>query len=167
MDYVIQLTAGALAEMRALIFELRPESLATEGLAAALKRQIHVLTTRHNLEARIEVLGNDRDISLDAQEGLYRIALEAVQNTIKHANATHATIRLLCESDPVIIEVQDNGRGFNIHGEFPGHLGLISMRERAEFFNGSLEIQSASGQGTTVRAMIPRNTHVIEPLTDV
>ena len=167
LDYVVKLTAGALAEMRALIFELRPESLATEGLVNALKRQVHVLFERHSLEADIEVIGNDHDISLDVQQGLYRIALEAVQNTIKHANATRAIIRLNCQSDFIIAEIQDNGRGFDNNGAFPGHLGLISMRERAEYFGGQLEIQSVPSQGTTVRVTMPRYARALEAIEGI
>lgn len=67
----------------------------------------------------------------------------------------------------MIAEIQDNGCGFDTQGEFPGHLGLISMRERAEFFNGQLAVESVVGHGTCIRVTMPRNVHGLEPIEGI
>ena len=154
LDYVISLTEAGLAEMRALIFELRPDSLEKEGLVAALRKQAAALRARHNLDVQMEFC-DEPTLPFEIKEALYRIAQEALNNTIKHARATQVTIRLSdCEGE-ITLEVQDNGLGFDPQREYPGHLGLKTMQERAAKLGGGLEITSAPGTGTAVRATIP------------
>jgi signal transduction histidine kinase len=86
---------------------------------------------------------------------LYRIAQEALQNTVKHARADRLDVRLIRESEGLKLEVCDNGVGFDPLAAYPGHLGLRSMRERAQRAGGSLDIVSAPGRGTQIRARIP------------
>jgi len=156
MDYVLSLAEAALAEMRALIFELRPESLETEGLHAAFKKQAARLVARQKIHVQTELLGDEQGISLEAKEALYRIGMEAIQNTIKHARATEVTLVFnRAEDRSVLLEIRDNGMGFDPSGAFPGHLGLKTMRERAEEQDGSLEISSTPGGGTCVRVHLP------------
>jgi signal transduction histidine kinase len=154
IDYVLALAEAGLAEMRALIFELRPESLELEGLVAALSRQVAVLRTRHKLTVNAD-LGEEPAIPLEVKHALYRIAQEALHNIIKHAHATVVELRLAVVAKEVILEVHDNGKGFDQFASFPGHLGLRSMRERATKLGGTLTIKSLPGQGTCVRALIP------------
>lgn len=153
-DYVISLAEAGTAEMRALIFELRPESLETEGLVEALRKQVAATHARYGIEIDLEVL-NEPAIALDAKEALYRIAQEALHNTVKHAEASQITLQLVTEAGEVRLTVTDNGRGFDPSGEFPGHLGLQSMRERVARLGGTVEISSAPGAGTQVRAQVP------------
>jgi PAS domain S-box-containing protein len=154
LDYVVSLAEAGLAEMRALIFELRPESLATEGLVAALGRQATLLQVRHGIVIET-TLSDEPAVSLECKEVLYRIAQEAIQNIVKHARAGRVTLRLDGEHGHLRLEIKDDGAGFDTQGEFPGHLGLRSMRERAMQIGGSLEIESASGAGTRVQARVP------------
>jgi PAS domain S-box-containing protein len=154
LDYVLQLAEAGLAEMRALIFELRPESLAQEGLIAALTKQVASLRARHQIEVNT-VFGDEPDIALESKEALYRIAQESLHNVVKHARASRADVRLAQNNGVLVLEVQDNGQGFDAGGEFPGHLGLHSMRERALRLGGTLDIESAPGQGTLIRARVP------------
>ncbi len=154
LDYVIALTTAGLAEMRALIFELRPESLETEGLVAALLKQILVLRTRYKL-AVVEDLGAEPPLSLELKEALYRTAQEALHNIVKHARATNVKIQLVQLENAVLLTIEDDGRGFDPNGSFPGHLGLQSMQERVAKVNGTLTIESTPGQGTTVAIAIP------------
>ncbi len=93
--------------------------------------------------------------SLD-KEALFRIAQEALNNTAKHARASHVELRLESAGEALVAEIRDDGAGFDAGGQFPGHLGLRSMRERASRLGGAVEIISSAGQGTIVRAMIPR-----------
>ena len=154
LDYVLQLAEAGLAEMRALIFELRPESLVTEGIVAALVKQDASLKARHNIVVST-TFGPEPEVALSTKEALYRIAQEALHNTVKHARATSADLRLERKDEMLTLLVRDNGVGFNAARSFPGHLGLISMRERIERVGGTIVVDSAPGQGTTICACVP------------
>lgn len=154
VEYVLSLVEIGLAEMRALIFELQPESLESEGLVAALEKQIESLHARHAIE--VDFAGCDEpDLPLPIKEAVYRIAQEAIHNTVKHAQASMLKIQLACSDEELVLELHDNGRGFDPDGSFPGHLGLQSMRERAVKLDGSVSIKSEPGNGVYVRAEIP------------
>ena len=153
LDYILSLAEAGLSEMRALIFELRPESLQNEGLVAALTKQADAIHARHKINV-VTDFGEEPDISLDAKEALYRIAQEAMHNIAKHASATHVELSLQTEDGHLKLEVRDNGKGFDPQGEFPGHLGLQSMRERVAYFGGELQITSQPGKGTLVTVQL-------------
>lgn len=152
------LTRGALAEMRALIFELRPNALAEEGLSAAIEKHSAAVSARENLP--VDVYLPDSRIQLDpaCEEHLYRLAQEALHNAVKHAQATRVQVRLWDEDGYVFLEVADDGVGFDPAAVPPGHLGLQTMTNRMEGLGGAVEIRSAPGQGTTIRAAIPLPT---------
>ena len=150
-----QLTRGALAEMRALILELRPGALAEEGLVAALSKQAAALSAREGLV--IEVDGPDARLPLgpEVEEQLYRLGQEALANVVKHARASSATVRIAANDDIVTIEVHDDGRGFDPAAVGPEHFGLRSMRGRVADLGGRLEITSTPGGGTVLRVEVP------------
>jgi signal transduction histidine kinase len=157
LDYVLSLAEAGMTEMRSLIFELRPESLATEGLVAALDKQVAVLRARHGLavSARLDA---EPEVALATKETLYRIAQEALHNVVKHAHAKHVDILLREWADAVELEIADDGAGFEPGEPRPGHLGLQSMRERAAGRRGALEVDSTPGNGTRVRVRLPVDT---------
>lgn len=140
--------------MRALIFELRPESLETEGLIAALQKQAEATSARYEIPVRSSLCAEPA-APLPVKEALYRIAQEALHNTVKHAQAGSIELSLVREERDVVLEVRDDGRGFDPGGSFPGHLGLHSMKERAARHGGVVGVESALGRGTSVRARIP------------
>jgi signal transduction histidine kinase len=154
LEYVIDLTEAGLAEMRALIFELRPESLATEGVISALTKQVAVLRTRYNLSVDAQ-LGEEPTLSLEGKQDLYRITQEALHNIVKHACASTITLRLARLDGELILEVHDDGLGFDPTGSFLGHLGLHSIQERASRLGGTCSIESAPAQGTHLYVCIP------------
>jgi signal transduction histidine kinase len=154
VDYVLQLAEAGLAEMRALIFELRPESLEIEGLVAAIEKQVAATTARYGIKVSGE-FESEPDLSLGDKEVFYRVAQEALHNVVKHARATEATIRLH-NNGGVVLEVSDNGIGFNSGDSFPGHMGLISMSERAANIGARINVESQPGKGTTIRLTLPR-----------
>jgi signal transduction histidine kinase len=154
LEYVINLTEAGLAEMRALIFELRPEALATEGIITALTKQIAVLRTRYKLSVDAQ-LDEEPKLSLENKQILYRIAQEALHNIVKHASASKVTLRLARQDGELILEVHDNGKGFDPTGPFPGHLGLPSIRERTARLGGTCSIESTPSQGTHLYVRIP------------
>ncbi len=157
IEYVIALAEAGLAEMRALIFELRPESLEIEGLVAALTRQVAVLRSRYKLTVDA-TLDDEPALPLEMKHALYRVAQEALHNTVKHARASTVALRLARQNNEIILQVRDNGKGFNPTGPFPGHFGVRSMEERVAKMGGTLTIESAPGQGTCIDVRVPRGT---------
>ncbi len=154
LDYILYLSEAGLAEMRALIFELRPESLQTEGLVAALGKLVNALGARHQLKVTLEAQ-DEPAVLLDVKESLYRIAQEALNNIVKHARATQVKVSLKVESGELRLGISDDGTGFDTGAEFPGHLGMITMRERAEKVGGTFAIESAPNAGTHIQVTIP------------
>jgi signal transduction histidine kinase len=154
LDYVLMLAEAALAEMRALIFELRPESLETEGLVSALSKQAAATQARHELVVSTE-LCDEPELPLHIKQELYRIAQEAMHNTVKHARAREVMLRLEQADDEVWLEVRDDGIGFDTSASFPGHLGLRSMRERVANLGGTFKIESPPGSGTRICVRVP------------
>ena len=143
-----------MVEMRALIMELRPETLEREGLVSALEQQAAVLPARYGIEVDSE-LDAEPALPLPAKEALYRVAQEALNNVIKHVGSGRVMLRLQSSGEQVELAVTDEGPGFDPEQPFPGHLGLHSMRERVEEVGGTLAIESVPGRGTTVRAVVP------------
>lgn len=154
MDYILSLAEAGLAEMRALIFELRPESLQTEGLVAALGKLVNALGARYQFKVQLEA-GAEPDIPIEVKESLYRITQEALNNITKHAHAHHVNISLKAESDGLALNISDDGAGFDMSQSFPGHLGLYTMRERAEKAGGTIALDSAPYAGTRILVRIP------------
>jgi signal transduction histidine kinase len=155
LNEIGQLTRGALAEMRALIFELRPGALAEEGLVAALAKQASALGAREGLV--IEVDGPDAPLPIgpEVEEQLYRLGQEALANVVKHARASTATVHIVAADDVVSVEVSDDGRGFDPAAVGPEHFGLRSMRGRIADLGGRLEVASTPGRGTVLRVVVP------------
>ena len=154
IDHVMRLAEAGEAEMRALIFGLRSESLETEGLVASLIRQIEALRARHGFAGET-TMRNEPEAPVEVKHALYRIAQEALGNTVKHAHARRVDVRLEARRHAVVLEISDDGAGFDPGGVFPGHLGLRSMHERALAVGGSLQVTSSCGQGTRIRVKIP------------
>lgn len=151
------LTQGALAEMRALIFELRPGALAEEGIVSALVKQAAAVSSREQLEVVVAASGDVVGLSHAAEEHLYRLVLEAVNNAVKHAEASRIDVALVvAEADGSLrISIHDDGQGFDTGQPHPGHLGLRTMAERAESLGAALTIASEPGVGTTVSLTVP------------
>jgi signal transduction histidine kinase len=162
LDEVSALAEAGLAEMRALIFELRPESLQQEGLVKALEKQAAAARARHGLDVRAR-FEREPEVPLPVKEALYRIVQEAVQNSAKHARATVVEIALRVGDGLLILTVGDDGQGFDPSGSFPGHLGLRSMQERAEAINGCVTVESAPGSGTRISVRVPAVTDARGP----
>ena len=157
LDFAVTLADGASAEMRALLFALRPDALEEGGLAAALTRLAEMLRLRYQLAVTVH-LPAEPPLEMAVKGALYRVAQEATHNAVKHARARQVWLRLEHLPDPRDgwqLSVQDDGAGFDSHSLRPGSLGLKGMRERAALIGGELEILSATGEGTTVRLNVP------------
>lgn len=155
VEQLHSLAQAALAEMRALIFELRPRALETEGLVAALSKQAAAITARE--EVAVHVLGPDVGLGLEptVEEHLYRIALEALHNIVRHAGATRVDVDVECTDAGLVLRVRDDGAGFDPSIERPGHLGLMTMRERAEAIGARFDSDSGPGRGCEITVAVP------------
>ncbi|MEV0286954.1 MULTISPECIES: GAF domain-containing protein [unclassified Kribbella] len=152
------LTQGALAEMRALIFQLRPGALHEEGLVAGIRRHAAAVAARERLDISVE--GPDDALPLDeaTENELFRMVQEALHNVVKHAQASHVGVEIRedpTEPGSLFVQVSDDGVGFDPDADYPGHLGLRTMRERIEGLGGRIVIDSTPGVSTVVRAVAP------------
>jgi signal transduction histidine kinase len=151
--HVLAMAEAGLVEMRALIFELRPESLENEGLIAALTKQTAAIQARHGLDMQV-ILCDEPEIALDIKLILYRLAQEALHNIVKHAEAHKVDFELACNDNWINLKIRDDGKGFDAMIPSQG-LGLRSMQERIAQVNGQLEVISSPGTGTMISAQIP------------
>lgn len=139
----------ALREMRLLIFELRPPAL-ENGLAAALQTRLDSVESRGGIHAELRVIGKENG-GFPGQRELYNIALEALNNTLKHAHAQSVRVHLRYADARVFLEIHDDGVGFEVaEADQHGGFGISSMRERAKRIGALLDITSALGKGTCV-----------------
>lgn len=146
----------SLADMRLLIYELRPPILAQEGLVSALQSRLNSVEDRANIKSSIESNLTER-LPLKMEEGLYQIAREALNNIIKHAHAKNISLRIGRKPDSVSMEIFDDGIGFNLdNASRKGCLGLTNMRERALSQGWILEVESSPGNGTRIKVEIEK-----------
>jgi signal transduction histidine kinase len=149
------LAQQALEELRYLILELRPPDLERDGLATTLRKHVEVLRRLQPREVELEL---EVEGAPPPDPALLRIAQEALQNALRHGGASRVAVRLRADAARVVLEVSDDGAGFDPAAPElrSRRLGLSSMEERARRLGGVLEIRSAPGEGTTVRLEVPR-----------
>jgi PAS domain S-box-containing protein len=152
-----ELTQVAISEMRALIFQLRPNALEEGGLVTAVRRHGAAVAAREGFEVRVYA---PDAVPLDprAEAELFRVIQEALHNSVKHAHPGCVEIRLIEPPDAartLVVEVADDGVGFDPTISHPGHLGLDTMRERTERLGGRFTVDSSPAGSTTVRVVLP------------
>lgn len=157
---LIELSRSALTALRALIFELRPPALQDHSLTEAVRAYAASMTGRSGVP--ITVVDERADTALPevASDHIYRVVQEALYNVVRHAQAGKATVSfrdVSSAAQAVVVEVADDGVGFDPGQVGDGHLGLITMRERAEDLGGRLEVRSQRGAGTRVILRVPRS----------
>jgi signal transduction histidine kinase len=151
-----ELAQGALAEMRALIFQLRPMTLQEEGLLSALKKHLSALHSRYGRVVELSVTGSERRLPAPVEDAAFRIVQESLNNVVKHSNASRSYVTLTFETESLQVSTVDNGIGFDLSAPRPlPTLGMSSMRERADAVGGRLTIESALGRGTRLTAHLP------------
>ena len=148
-----ELQREALAEMRALIFELRPGNIESDGLVRALKTHTAALQGRLGLPVVVESDLEDR-LPLAAEEVLYRIAQEALHNVVKHAGARQVRVEVRQVDGGVRLRVEDDGKGFDPATVPDGHLGLAGMRARADRIGAVFACESQPGDGTSIEVAL-------------
>lgn len=161
-------------EMRRAIYSLRPVALDTHGLAPALRELIAGFSQVSQIPCSLRVTGVPRRFDPDAEVAAFRIVQEALNNLAAHSRATYAEVSVHFAAEQVVVEVSDNGVGFDLAaiGRAPrSHLGLIGMQERAQSVGGALTIWSQPGHGTCVALTLPlteprgngSNSHETDP----
>jgi signal transduction histidine kinase len=141
------LTRGAMAEMRALLAELRPSTLTDAELGDLLRLLGNAFTGRTNIPAKVTVVGQGV-LSADVQLAIYRVCQEALNNDAKHAGASLVEINLEHDDTAIELSIRDDGQGFDPERSTSGHYGLSMMHERAEAVGAQLSITSQPGHGT-------------------
>jgi signal transduction histidine kinase len=150
-------------EIRHMLFTLRPLVLESQGLTAALQQLAEKMRETHSQNVIVEAEpGLEDRLELNQQGVLFYIVEEAVGNARKHAQAQHIWVRLKTQRDVLVLEIQDDGVGFNVGAvnasyDKRGSLGMVNMRERAEMLSGAVKIDSAEGRGTRVTVLVPLN----------
>lgn len=160
LGQVERLAAEALAELRAVIFELRPADLSDDGLVSSLHKHVEVLDRVYAAKVTLTVSGPEPTLSPDCEAAIFRIAQEGLYNALRHADA-HAIDLTLCtapDGSLTVLEIHDDGGGFAVdtRGSARDGLGLASMRDRAAAAGGTLTITSTPENGTVVRVEVPR-----------
>ena len=154
---VRKLAAEATDELRAIVVDQRPADLRGDGLDIALRKQAELLDRVHAPTIRYVSCQCVPPLTEARQQAVYRIAQEAMHNALRHAGATRIDMSLVARKGTVVLEVRDDGAGFDpATADAAGHrLGLASMRERARTAGGRLDVTSEPGRGTTVRLAVP------------
>jgi signal transduction histidine kinase len=149
-----RLTRGAMAEMRTMLRELRPQTIEETSLDSLIGQLVEGLAARHDLESdvRVETSGT---LPPEVHVAVYRITQEALNNTAKHADASRLSVSVSDDSGGVKLRVEDDGRGFDSGNVGDGSMGLGIMRERASAIGATLSVTSAMGAGTSVRFAWP------------
>jgi len=142
-----RLTRGAMAEMRALLAELRPSTLTDAELGDLVRLLGNAFTGRTNIPAKVTVVGQGV-LPADVQVAIYRVCQEALNNVAKHAGASLVEIDLKHEDAAIELSIRDDGQGFDPEQTTSGHYGLSMMHERAEAVGARLSITSQPGHGT-------------------
>jgi two-component system, NarL family, sensor histidine kinase UhpB len=158
LDELRQEIGAALEGIRRFARGLRPPALDELGLVPAIESHANNLIETVGLNVRIEAEALDHVLTPQAELALYRIVQEALSNVIRHSGARSATVGIRCEADAVVVDVEDDGRGFSpdaVMSTNGSGLGLFGMQERAEYLGGRVSIESRPGSGTRVRAEIP------------
>jgi signal transduction histidine kinase len=154
LSTIAELTRDAQSQMRTLVSGLNGDET-VDGLLATFDKHVSRLAKREGLP--IDVTGPDRRLLLSrrAEGQLFGIGREALANVVKHANATSAHVRVEAYAGRVMVEIRDDGAGFDVAASHPQHFGIESMRSRAAEIGGLLTITSTPGNGTTVRVEAP------------
>lgn len=144
--------------VRGLSHQLHPSTLDNVGLVASLKALVEDFGARENMVATFRRTGPVHPVSQEVATSLYRIAQEALRNVAKHAGRTHVKVLLESRDGTLLLTIRDLGEGFDPESHARRGLGLVSMEERARLAGGTLTVESALGQGTTVTVTVPVET---------
>ncbi|WP_019123242.1 sensor histidine kinase [Brevibacillus massiliensis] len=145
----------SLADVRRIIFDLRPMALDDLGLIPTLQKYVQTFEERTGTTAELVVFGREQDIDDAFKTPLFRLVQECLNNVAKHAKAKVVHVKLELQHDNVSLVVKDNGVGFDVIERRNKSFGLMGMKERVQLLNGTMEVASAPLKGTKVMFQIP------------
>lgn len=147
---------NSLQEIRKIIFDLRPMAIDDLGLIATLKRYLEDLREKHSLKIEFVSSGGPVRGKKDLEIAMFRIIQEALNNIVKHAEASDALVKVDVTDKVIDVTVRDNGRGFKVDDKHPeGSYGLLGMKERVELLEGTMKINTAPGEGAEIKVRVP------------
>jgi len=148
---------SSLKEVRRIIYNLRPMALDDLGLFPTIRKHIEALSKFYDLDIRLKILGDERRLDSAYEVAVFRLIQEAIQNAIKHADATTVQVIIEVIHDKISVVVKDDGIGFDQLKKKFDSFGLVGMKERVELLKGKLVINSKPGEGTIIKFTIPFN----------
>lgn len=152
---LLTLTKDQLQEARRSVLDLRATPLQENPLPQALENLLKEKCAPHQIDMSFDLIGTYKKQSLRTELGIFRIAQEALQNSIKHATADAIALVIAYTSNTICLEIQDNGKGFDSGQPAANGFGLIGINERIKLLGGKIDIQSTPNQGTKIRLEIP------------
>lgn len=147
---------SSLYEVRRIIYDLRPMALDDLGLVPTLRKYIANVAEYNDLKIEFVSIGNEQRFNQKYEVAFFRLVQEAVQNSIKHANATHIEVKLELKKNNLAMIIKDNGRGFDPSKKNQNSFGLIGMRERVDMLDGTFKINSVIDEGTAIFISVPQ-----------
>ncbi len=153
-----RMVRSALYEVRRIIYDLRPMALDDLGLVPTLKKYLSTIE-EYNDKTSIQFINMGLDIRLPPkfEVALFRMVQESVQNSLKHAEATHIQVKVEVKKDNITVVIKDNGKGFDLHTQKTGSFGIMGMKERVDLLEGDITIDSKVGGGTVILIRVPLN----------
>ncbi|HLS60946.1 MAG TPA: histidine kinase [Virgibacillus sp.] len=147
----------SLHEVRRIIYDLRPMALDDLGLIPTIKKYINKVADYNEKDIDFVAIGKERRFEQEYEVALFRLVQESLQNAIKHAKATLINVRIEMKEESIMIDVIDDGIGFNPKKKYEKSFGLIGIRERVDMLGGQLTIDSVDQQGTQIQIETPYN----------
>lgn len=148
-----QQTQLAMSELRSMLFELRPQTLADTPMRELLEQLVQSYASRGLVDTQLTIEDHEQDIKLETKIAFYRIAQEAINNAIQHSRAQHITVTYIADDTRYFLSVQDDGQGFDVNVRQTGNMGLQIMRDRAHAIGADFELESILTQGTTLQVI--------------
>ena len=148
-EKVITQLDQSILELRRVSHNMMPEALIKYGLKEALENYCENLNLSGGIDVQLQTYGLEKRMEQSTEIVLYRIVQELLQNVVKHSGAGKVLIQLVCEGNRFNLTVEDDGKGFNVTEQSTG-AGLANIRARTEYLNGTMDIVSGKGEGTSV-----------------
>jgi two-component system, NarL family, sensor histidine kinase DegS len=166
MDQADSIIRRSIGELRREIMNLHPLILTELGLVKALEQSVDGFSRETGISADFEVMGKQKHLTSLQEIAIYRVVTELLNNIKKHSRASRMQVKIHFYSSKVVINVADDGIGFDLIQAMPsatrrGSIGLVSMRERMDMVQGSLDINTGIGKGTRVLMTVPLSSESI------
>lgn len=154
-----KMVRSSLAEVRRIIYDLRPMALEDLGLVPTLRKYLENVEERFGISISFKHFGVEKRLAQHFEIALFRLVQEAVQNATKHAHASEILVKIELKPSNVTVVIKDDGQGFDPSERNEASFGIIGMKERVNMLNGVITIQSKPGQGTSIFVQLPMSTN--------